>query len=68
MKRSIWIKKASNFKIAEIFDADYYSQMSSTERLETMQFLRDLHHKFIGGQGNANRKRLRRVVKVIQQK
>ena len=60
-----WIKVAKSFKEAEKFNTDYYSSMSRKERLETMQFLREFYYKFKGIK-NAHRKRLRRVIKVVQ--
>ena len=63
--KKIWVNKARSFKDAEKFDSNYYAAMSRTERLETMQFLRETYHK-IKNLKNESRKRLRRVVKVIQ--
>lgn len=67
MRRKIWIRKMSSFAEAEKFDADYYRAMSRNERLETMQFLREVCGKIRKGKYNACGKRLRRVVRVIQQ-
>ncbi len=64
--RKIWINKALSFKEALNFDEDYYLAMSATQRLETMQFLREVYHKIKGGLKYEGRKRLRRVIKVIQ--
>ena len=66
MPRKIWMNKAQSFKEAERFDIDYYLSMSASERLQTVQFLREMYHK-IKGLRNEGRKRLCRVVKVIQQ-
>ncbi len=63
----IWIKKSKSFKSASQFDIDYYLSKSSSERLETMQFLREIVHKFKkGSRYGKGRKGLRRVIKVIQ--
>lgn len=62
----IWIRKFVSLEEAENFDVNYYMQLSSKERLDTMQYLREMHYKLIRGK-NAGRKRLRRSVKVIQQ-
>jgi len=64
--RKIWVNKAKSFKEAEEFDRNYYAAMSKTEKLETMQFLREMYYK-IKNVKNEGRKRLRRVIKVIQQ-
>lgn len=63
--KKIWVNKARLFKDAEKFDRNYYAAMSKTEKLETMQFLREIYSK-IKGLKNEGRKRLRRVIKVIQ--
>jgi len=62
--KKIWINKANSFKSAEKFDEYYYLNMSEAERLETMQYLREIFYKI---KKNENRKRLRRTVKIIQQ-
>ncbi len=60
----IWVKKSGSFKEAEEFDTEYYLSMTPGERIETMQFLREVYHKLKGhGKG---RKGLRRVIKVVQ--
>lgn len=65
--KQIWMHKAGSFKEMDSFNREYYLSMSSVERLETMQFLREMYYKIqrpnFHGKG---RKRLRRVVKVIQ--
>lgn len=62
--KKVWVKKFKTFSEAEEFDRNYYRKMTPTERLETIQFLREIYFggKYVG------RKRLRRFVKVIQQK
>ncbi len=65
--KKIWINKAKDFKSAEEFDIAYYRQMTPIERIETMQILREIFFKLKPGKRNEGRKRLRRVVKIIQQ-
>lgn len=72
MKR-IWVNKANSFENAEKFDRDYYLAMTSAERLETVQLLRERYFpqdplvKTKKYRKNENRKRLRRVISVVQQ-
>ena len=61
--KKIWANKADSFKEAEKFNKSYYSVMSEIERLETAQFLREMHFK-IKGFKNKNR-RLQRVIKIF---
>ena len=63
--KKIWVNKANSFKEAERFDKKYYRSMSKMERLDTMQFLREIYHKMKGPK-NAVGKRLRRIIKIIQ--
>lgn len=65
--KDVWIHKANSFKDADKFDRNYYSAMSGEERLETMQFLREIHHKIKGDSKfeNKNRKEIRRVITII---
>ena len=65
--KSIWVHKATSFKKAEDFDKDYYLNMSSSNRLELMQLLREQYFKLKKQVINGNTKRLRRSVKIIQQ-
>ncbi len=65
MKR-IWVNKVDTFEAAQRFDELYYLSMSRIERLETMQFLREIYFKIKDGKKNESRKRLRRAVKIIQ--
>jgi len=69
MKRKIWIHKAKSFKKAEAFERSYYSSMSVAEKLDCMQYLREIYYNF-GAFGrkarNASRKGLQRVIRVIQ--
>lgn len=65
--KKIWVHKTNSFKSAEEFDEEYYFNMNSTQRLETMQFLREIYFKFNKNRKNEDRKGLRRAIKVIQQ-
>jgi hypothetical protein len=65
--RKIWFRKAKSVRDAEQFDQDYYAKMSSSERLATMQFLRETWIGFKKGVHAKSRKRLQRVFKVIKQ-
>ena len=62
--KKIWVNKANSFKEAEAFDSAYYMKMSKAERISTMQFLREEYRK-IKAPRNENRKRLRRVIKIV---
>ena len=64
MKR-IWIKKLNSFKTAKRFDVNYYLSMSPTERLETMQILRETVLKFKQGLKYEKNRKLQRVIKII---
>ncbi len=63
MKR-IWVHKAKSFAEAERFDRRYYRAMSAKERVETVDWLRQIARKFkrMGNGGT----RLRRVIAVVQ--
>lgn len=67
MRKKIWVNRAKSFKESEKFDAEYYFSMTPKERLETMQLLRQMYGKIKRGQKNESGKRLRRVIRVIQQ-
>ena len=64
--KKIWINKPRSFKEAEEFEFRYYREMSPSQRLDTMQYLRELDLK-IKGENDARSKRLRRVITVVQQ-
>ena len=63
----IWINKTKSFSAAEKYDEDYYLNMTGSERLETMQYLREIYFKIKKAKRNESRKGLRRSVKVIKQ-
>jgi len=67
MKREIWINKANSFEDAQEFDTAYYLNLTSAERVETVQVLREAHFKLNGLFRRENGKRLRRVLRVIKQ-
>jgi len=64
--KKIWVNRADTFEAAQRFDESYYLSMSRMERLETMQFLREIYYKIKNGEEDEGRKRLRSVAKVIQ--
>ena len=65
--KKIWINKARSFKEAQRFDNAYYSNLSSAERVESVQFLREEYFKSYGLKLSENGKRLRRVFSIIKQ-
>jgi hypothetical protein len=67
MNQKIWVHKSKSFKEAQEFDDSYYLSMTPTERLETVQFLREEYWKMNKGKIHEGRKRLRRVFKLIKQ-
>jgi hypothetical protein len=67
MKAKIWFNKTNSFEEAREFDTAYYMNLSSAERLETIQILREAHFKSTGLVSYENGKRLRRVSRVIKQ-
>ena len=66
MQRRIWSNKSKSYKEAAEFDRKYYLAMTSTERLETMQLLREMLFKFGKYRRGKNGKGLRRFIKTIQ--
>ncbi len=67
MKAKIWINKTNSFEEAGDFDSAYYLNLTSAERIETIQILREAHFKSTGHMSHENGKRLRRVFRVIKQ-
>ena len=63
MKRKIWTKKIA-FSQSEEEEVKYYSSLTPQERLSIVQELREEELK----KKNEDRKRLRRVFKLIKQK
>ncbi len=66
-RKRIWVNKTTSFKEAEEFDIQYYLAMPRSEKIETIQFLRENVGKIKKRIKNAHRKGLLRTVKVIQQ-
>ena len=65
--KKIWINKAGSFNEAQNFDTAYYLSLSASERLETVQILREEYFKSKGLKFRDDRKRLRRVFRIIKQ-
>lgn len=63
-----WIRKAHSFEEEEKFDDEYYRQRSPEERLSDIQFCREMYFRLRRTDINESRKRLRRAIRVIQQK
>lgn len=58
--KKIWVHKAASFKDAERFERRYYRAMSATERVETVDWLRQVARQ----RGNISGTRLQRVVTI----
>ncbi len=67
MKKKVWFHKSDSLKEAQEFDDSYYLALSPTERLETVQFLREECQKLNKDKKHEGGKRLRRVLKLIKQ-
>jgi hypothetical protein len=65
MKKEMWVNKSRSFEDAERFDSAYYLSLSSAERVETVQLLREQYFKAAGIRVDENGKRLRRVLAVV---
>jgi len=66
--QKIWVNKADSFSDAEQFDQSYYSEMLPSDKLDTMQWLREEYFRSRKmGISNESGKRLRRVFKIIKQ-
>ena len=63
----IWVNRAKSFEEARDFDKAYYLRLSSTERVESVQFLREEYFKSHGLKQREDGKRLRRVFRIIKQ-
>ena len=66
MQKKIWVNKAGSFEDAQEFDSAYYRGMTSSERLEILQALREEHFKSTGLVLDESGKRLRRVLSIIK--
>jgi hypothetical protein len=65
--KKIWVHRAKSFEEAQAFDNAYYLSLSSTERVESVQILREEYFRSIGLEFREDGKRLRRVFRVIKQ-
>jgi len=65
--KKIWIKRFASPQEADRSDENYYLSMTPVERLDTLQFLREIYTKFAKGKKHESGQRLRRVVKILQQ-
>ena len=63
--KKIWVHKANSFKKAKDFEVKYYSDLSSSERIDIVQFLREQYFKLKGRLKDESRKGLRRSIKVV---
>ena len=66
----IWINKANSFKEAEAFEREYYAQMTPSERIAVMQFLRESLYKLRKGRDGRRMsvRRLKRVARLVDMK
>ena len=67
MPQKIWMKKTRSYADAQTFDDSYYLTLSASERLETVQFLREEYAKLNKGKSNESGKNIRRVFRLIKQ-
>ena len=65
--KKIWVNKAKSFEEAQDFDNEYYLSLSSAERVESVQILREAYLKSHRLKLRENGKRLRRVFRIIKQ-
>ncbi len=61
--KKVWVHKAKSFEEAERFDREYYRSMSTRERVETIDWLRQVARKMKGQRGGT---RLRRIARIVQ--
>jgi len=64
--KKIWIHKADSFEKARDFEIKYYSDLSSSERIDMVQFLREQYFKLKGRLKDESREGLRRYIKIVQ--
>ena len=65
--KKIWVNRAKSYEEAQDFDNAYYFSLSSAERVESVQILREEYFKTQGLKLREDGKRLRRVFRVIKQ-
>lgn len=63
----VWLHKSAPFEEAQQFDVDYYLRVSSAERIEMIQILREAYFKLKGLAAGENGKSLRRVFRIVKQ-
>lgn len=63
----IWIHKSKSPEETAAFELSYYLKMSPTQRLETVQYIREGLFQRMKKIKGKNGKRLRRVLKIIKQ-
>ena len=66
--KKVWVNKVNSFKEAKDFEDRYYFSMTPEERLSNVQFCREEYLKIKKDALNEDRKRFRRLVKIIKQK
>lgn len=65
--KAMWIKTFSNFKEEGKGKVVTYSKMKPSEKWAELQYLRNIYSKITNSKNGKNRKRLRRVITIIQQ-
>jgi len=65
--KKIWVNKAGSFDDARRFEKEYYKRFSGSQRLETVQALREAFFRSSRISFRGNGKRLRRVFRIIKQ-
>ena len=63
--KKIWAHKANSFKKAKDFEVKYYSDLSGSERIDIVQFLREQYFKLKRRLKDESRKGLRRSIKIV---
>ncbi|MBC8473520.1 MAG: hypothetical protein H8D54_01765 [Candidatus Omnitrophica bacterium] len=64
--KKIWIHKSDSFEKAKDFEIKYYSDLSSSERIDMVQFLREQYFKLKGRLKDESREGLRRSIKIVK--
>jgi len=57
------VTKVISFQEADELDIQYWRQATPEEKLDTLQYLREMYYGF----KNESRKRLRRIYRVVEQ-
>jgi hypothetical protein len=65
--KKIWVNRAKSFEEAQDFDNAYYLSLSSKDRVESVQILREEFFQSSGLEFREDGKRLRRVFRIIKQ-